>query len=146
MIQDNRNLAFFDGRCIGPTFGPYIEEGHLSARLVPIVINNKILKAYYNGGGYFEDAQDSDDVSVLGRYHENNQPMALHCKVGKGYAFLCAVHPEYDQARIKKILTSKVAGYQILEQIMQDGISPQINDWFLKHLGNFTKNNSNIEI
>ncbi len=49
---------------------------------------------YYQDGCYFEldDPVDST-VEVVG--HHGDLPIAIVCKVGKGSAFLCGVHPEF---------------------------------------------------
>lgn len=131
IIAGKRDLGFFKGRVIGPTFGPYIKENHVSAKLVEVVLNDKTIQAYFNGGGVFEEARVED---VLGVYKKNNQPMAVQCKVGQGYALLCAVHPEYDAEFL-----ASIKGYEICAQINNTSCN-EIRDWFLRMLGQVVLN------
>ncbi len=133
IINEGRDLGFFKGRVIGPAFGTYIEEGHISARLVSITLGGgSTYQAYFNGGGFFENAKEDE---ILGVYQETDQPMAIQCKIGKGHAFLCAIHPEYDQEFLMKEICLKVKGEKGLEQIVREG-GPcmQVKVWFLKKL------------
>ena len=125
IIAGKRDLGFFKGRVRGPAFGTYIESSHVSAQLIDVVLDGNTTQAYFNGGGIFEGAQKDE---ILGVYQETNQPMAVQCKVGKGSALLCAVHPEYDQ----EFLTS-IKGDEFFEQV-NDGSCNQTRDWFLKML------------
>lgn len=131
IIAGKRDLGFFKGRVVGPAFGVYREEGHVSAQLVEAVLEGDTMRAYFNGGGFFEGAKSNEILAV---YKETNQPMAVHCKVGQGSALLCAVHPEYDEEFFKKIVHSKTKGYECIESMMQSGIDDQIKNWFLEKL------------
>ncbi len=100
-----RELKFFPGIAIGPAFGNgkfcyRSQRGGQIATLVncPTFSNSWTSAAYFNGGCYFAKAEDYADVSILARYQEVvDQPAAIiQCKVGKGKALLCGVHPEYS--------------------------------------------------
>lgn len=134
IIAGKRELGFFKGRVIGPSFGVYIEEGHISAKFIPVTLKDKSTIAYFNGGGVFEGAQESE---ILGVYKETNQPMAVHCKVGQGSALLCSVHPEYDTEFLASLVTSKVKGYEAIEQVNYSACD-EVRNWFLRMLTTLT--------
>jgi biotin--protein ligase len=125
IIAGKRDLGFFKGRVVGPAFGVYIEEGHVSAQLVEVVLEGHTMRAYFNGGGFFEGGQENE---ILGIYKETNQLMMVQCKVGQGAALLCAVHPEYDGEFL-----ASIKGYEVCGQV-NDGAGNEIRDWFLKRL------------
>ncbi|KAJ1970152.1 biotin holocarboxylase synthetase [Dispira parvispora] len=67
-------------------------------------------RMYYNGGGYFVDAGESDDQSgttVLAEYtvDRNDMPWkgaaVVGCEVGQGRAVLTGVHPEYTPDKLR---------------------------------------------
>ncbi len=138
IIQGTRELRFFKGCVVGPAFGNYVEETHASAKLVPVVLEGNTVQAYFNGGGVFEGGQNNE---ILGVYQETNLPMAVRCKIGKGYALLCAVHPEYDMEFLVSVVASKAKGYEVLEMMLQTGPSIQVKHWFLKMLGELVLEN-----
>ncbi len=100
VIKETRELKLFTGCIWGPVFGPYLNKGHTSAKLVPVMVAGQAYQAYFNGGGVLEGGARSD---IIGLYQETNQPMALQCKVGLGQAILCAVHPEYDATFLRNL-------------------------------------------
>lgn len=135
IIAGKRELGFFKGRVIGPAFGVYIEEGHLSAKLIPVTLKDKSAVAYFNGKGVFEEAQESE---ILGVYKETNQPMAVYCKVGQGSALLCAVHPEYDAEFLASLVAYKIKGYEAIEQVNYSACD-EVKNWFLEMLVQLVK-------
>ncbi len=125
LIQGPRELGFFKGRVVGPAFGNYVEHSHASAKLIPVVLSGRPVLVYFNGGGVFEGAQESE---VLGVYQETNLPVAIKCNVGKGYALLCAVHPEYDAEFL-----ASIKGYEAFNQGDYSACD-EARDWFLRTL------------
>lgn len=101
----SRELAFFPGVAIGPAYGPNIfcygsEKGSRAALIKwegPELTSREYV-LYFNGGCYFSEAEKYTNTKVLARYSDlYEQPAAIvQCRVGKGKALLCGVHPEYD--------------------------------------------------
>ena len=55
---------------------------------------------FYNGGGYFVDAENTKDTEIIASY-EDNKPAIIKCTCGDGTAILSGVHLEYEPALIK---------------------------------------------
>lgn len=102
-IAGRRELGFFPGLVRGPTFGPYI-PGELG-RVISLRIQEKEYASHYHGGGYFVDAADKSDVSILARFADNQEAAIVRCQVGKGFALLSSVHVEKN---IDSGLTSRI--------------------------------------
>jgi glutamine amidotransferase-like uncharacterized protein len=97
-VVGHRALSFFEGKAIGPILAKYNYQTESSARAAKITLNFKDLKEatlYYNGGGYFEAAEQFKNTQVLG-YYANHLPAIISVKYGKGQAILSGVHFEYD--------------------------------------------------
>jgi biotin--protein ligase len=103
-VVGQRELAFFPGLSRGTMFPGFVYNSENGARSVSILLNKsqKSIKTYYNGGGYFVDANKYDSVKVICTYQdrglamETNAAAGVQCQVGKGSAVLFGVHPEYD--------------------------------------------------
>ncbi|KAI9030996.1 biotin-protein ligase [Phycomyces nitens] len=109
-----RQLGFYPGMSRGTMYPGFVYNSEKGARVVPIDLNPESLstkdytglpsslKTYYNGGGYFVDAEGKKDVEVLAWYNEkglcqDKRPAAaVLCHVGQGSAALMGIHPEYD--------------------------------------------------
>ncbi|KAI8578733.1 hypothetical protein K450DRAFT_245252 [Umbelopsis ramanniana AG] len=121
-VIGKRELAFFPGLSRGTMYPGFIYNSERGARATKLSIDrNKLMNlyanndavpseidTYYNGGGYFVNADQYESVEVLARYTEKGicqdeeYPAAVvHCRVGKGSAILVGTHPEYDVARMK---------------------------------------------
>ena len=99
-VLGTRELAFFKGKAIGPILSKYDYKTESSARgaKINLTLNNlKEATVYYNGGGYFEDADKLKDTTVMG-YYTNQKPAIIYIKHGKGHVVLSGVHFEYDAA------------------------------------------------
>jgi biotin---protein ligase len=99
-MKKTRALSFFSGRAIGPLVDV---EDHLAlkgarAAEVSFKIRDKVLQGlvYYQGGCLFDIDEDTEEVEIVGRYERLNKAASLCCKVGKGRAFLCGPHPEFE--------------------------------------------------
>ena len=60
----------------------------------------KIYNVYFNGGCYFKNADLYPNTQVIACYaNEGFEELAaiIECKIGKGKALLCGVHPEYSK-------------------------------------------------
>tara|TARA_R110002126_G_scaffold17798_2_gene68889 strand:- start:63818 stop:64645 length:828 start_codon:yes stop_codon:yes gene_type:complete len=99
-VLGTRELAFFDGKAIGPVLSTYDYTTESSARAAQINLtlsNPKTTTVYYNGGGYFEHADTFKNTSVLG-YYANQKPAIILINYGQGHVALSGVHIEYDAA------------------------------------------------
>lgn len=97
-VLGNRELAFFPGKAIGPNLAKYDYKNDSGARAAIIKLelaNVTESTIYYNGGGYFENAADYKNVSVLG-YYKDHLPAIIYISYGKGNVILSGVHFEYD--------------------------------------------------
>ncbi|KAF9436348.1 biotin holocarboxylase synthetase [Entomortierella beljakovae] len=115
-VQGSRDLKFYPGECRGAVYPGFVYESETGARAARIRVNESIFsqdnlgftdtKVYFNGGGYFVDAERQPATQVLAWYSnehpqiisENTTPKAaiIECQVSKGLAILSGVHPEYD--------------------------------------------------
>ena len=96
-VQGPRELAFFPGTATGPAYGPgtYCYKNRFGARASLIELSDETkMRAYLNGGCYFENADKYPNVTILAHYAdiENNPPAIIRCQVGKGTAILSGVH------------------------------------------------------
>ncbi len=106
-VLGTRDLNFFKGVSIGPVLAPYDYESNSGARMARLHLNddlkvddrNSSLQCFYNGGGYFLDAQKYPNTKVLAYYIESNnrkdKPAVIEIKVGKGRVILSGPHCEY---------------------------------------------------
>lgn len=97
-VLGTRELGFFEGKAIGPALADYDYQTESSARAAKINLHLDHLKeaiVYYNGGGYFEDADQFNNTTVIGSY-TNQQPAIIAIKYGEGHVVLSGVHFEYD--------------------------------------------------
>lgn len=99
-IHASRELAFFPHCVKGPLFKEFAynsSQGAHPALLVSPWLTQPCA-IYYNGGGYFVEAEKYPGVDILARFAElpDTPPALITCKVGKGSALLSSVHFEYD--------------------------------------------------
>lgn len=97
-VIGKRELAFFPGKAVGPALAKYSYIDNSGARAAKIKLkleNIKEATVYYNGGGYFNGADNYKNVAVLG-YYQNHLPAIVYIPFGKGRVVLSGVHFEYD--------------------------------------------------
>lgn len=99
-VTGTRELQFFKGRAEGPVYGPnrFCYGSQQGAQIAHLRLNSgKPSFAYYNGGCAFI-GEELKKVEVLACYEdlEGSPAAIIRCPVGKGYATLCGVHPEYS--------------------------------------------------
>lgn len=101
-ISGSRELAFFPGKSIGPHLAQYDYLSYSGARLAPLTLSHEFSDQtavfYYNGGGYFADAETYDNTKVLAWYQTANaiaMPAIIQMQSGKGQVILSGVHFEY---------------------------------------------------
>lgn len=121
-VEGPRELKFFAGECRGVVYPGFVYDSEQGASAVEIQLNGDLSKdplgynrttVYFNGGGYFVNAETFPDTEVLAWYTDNNGPESVSphgstgakaamiaCKVGQGLALLTGVHPEYDASHL----------------------------------------------
>ncbi|KAG0321707.1 biotin holocarboxylase synthetase [Dissophora globulifera] len=119
-VQGSRDLRFYPGECRGAVYPGFVYGSEGGARAVGITINKQLFcqdnllfdetAVYFNGGGYFVDADKYPGTQILAWY--KNQPGQIDAdvpgdkaamvlsQVGQGLAVLTGVHPEYDAAHL----------------------------------------------
>ncbi len=103
-VQGERELAFFPGIVKGPVLAPYDYLSQKGARAAQLTwVASKEFKederftVFYNGGGYFVEAANFPNTSILAYYDEEKKlPGIIQCRIGKGVAILSGAHFEYD--------------------------------------------------
>ncbi|RCI05089.1 biotin holocarboxylase synthetase [Rhizopus stolonifer] len=95
-VVGSRELGFFPGTCRGTVYPGFVYNSEKGARAVAININGKTIQSYYNGGGYFVDAAQMDQVKTICTYQDKQEAAGVQCQIGKGHALLFGIHPEYN--------------------------------------------------
>lgn len=99
-VCGERELAFFPGRAVGPAYGLglYSYQSQRGALHALLSWEGGHSYTYYNGGCFFERAEEYVGVEVLARYHDLlDAPAAvIESSVGKGRSILCGTHPEFS--------------------------------------------------
>jgi glutamine amidotransferase-like uncharacterized protein len=129
-VLGERELKFFQGKAIGPILAPYdykIQTGCRAAVLSTAFEDTPEIAVYYNGGGFFENAEKFPHTEVIARY-ENKLPAIIKVDYGRGKVILSGVHFEFDPYTLdpKDPYIQK-----ILQSLIQSDYSRQI---FINHL------------
>lgn len=101
-VLGKRELAFFPGKAIGPILATYDYKTNSGARAASIEMHLDSVHdvtLYYNGGNFFEHAENYPNITVLGRYTGvagRHLPAIIHIHYGQGNVVLSGVHFEYD--------------------------------------------------
>ncbi len=104
-VVESRELQFFPGIARGPVYkkGSFCYETEKGTALATLDLSEKHFThtrsyAYFNGGCFFENAEEYPTVEILARYSDvDKRPAAIiRCSIGKGFAILSGVHPEYN--------------------------------------------------
>jgi biotin--protein ligase len=102
-VLGERELSFFPGSAVGPVLAPYDYQSNSGSRIAQIkwqqsdAQENQIYNVYFNGGCYFKDADQYENVRVLATYNNKGfegRAAIVECRVGQGKALLSGVHPE----------------------------------------------------
>lgn len=99
-VIGGRELQFFQGKSIGPILAPYDYKTENGSRAAEIFTNFKEVPkttVYYNGGGFFENAEKFSNTKIIANY-KNNLPAIISINYGNGRVLLSGVHFEYDPA------------------------------------------------
>jgi glutamine amidotransferase-like uncharacterized protein len=112
-VVEKRELGFFPGKTIGPILAPYdyqTQGGSRAAVIHTIFPNNTTTRVFYNGGGFFQNAAQYPNTTILGTY-DNGLPAIILINHGKGKVLLSGVHFEYtpslldaNDSHIQKII------------------------------------------
>ncbi len=120
-IKREHELCFSTGEAIGSlpnlTNGKYYTGNKDSANTVQLNYKNNTRKVscYYNGGPRFTIENQAKEV-IIATYLDKN-PAIIECEVGKGYALLCAVHPEISGENIQLSMNETASDYNHLKDI-----------------------------
>lgn len=94
-------LHFFKGNAIGPVFADtkFAYHSESGACVVDVIWKDESAHTvYFNGGCYFENADQHKNTEVLAKYASNQKPAIIRCEAGKGHAILSGVHPELSSS------------------------------------------------
>jgi glutamine amidotransferase-like uncharacterized protein len=135
-VQGERELAFFPGIVKGPVLAQYdylSQKGARAARLTwgasKGFKEGEKFTVFYNGGGYFVDAANFSNTSVLAYYDEEKKlPGIIQCRIGRGVAILSGAHVEYDPSLLDP---NDVYLKTVIPLISEDN---QHRKFLLKHL------------
>lgn len=140
-VTGKRELAFFPGIVRGPVLAPYEYTTNKGARAATISWNadnfdGNLYAIYFNGGGYFVDADMYPNIVVLATYIRNREndlggltwinqsilsnkllPAIVECSYGLGKAILSGVHIEYSP----DLLDSNDNFYKEIIPILSEG-------------------------
>lgn len=129
-ILGNRELGFFKGNAVGPVLAPYdykTQSGSRAAMIHTNLPNAKKIRVFYNGGGFFKNAENYPNTSVVATYN-NKLPAIILINYSKGRVLLSGVHFEYDPY----LLNSKNEYIkQIISPLLKHNVSREI---FFYHL------------
>jgi biotin--protein ligase len=86
-IQGAKGLGFFPGTSEGPVKEGYIHCSQKGAQAASIeyLSSSHPIKIYYNGGGYFKNAQSVDQITILARYSTMFHPLSGACIIERRY-------------------------------------------------------------
>lgn len=95
-------LNFFEGNAIGPVFSAekFKYNSEQGARIVNIDFDHQTFSVYFNGGCYFKNADQKNNVTILATYSDLQKPAIIQCQVGQGSVILSGVHPELSYRTI----------------------------------------------
>lgn len=96
-VLGSRELSFFKGGAIGPILAPYdykTQSGSRAATIHTTLPDVTKTIVFYNGGGFFKNAEQYPNTKVIATY-ENNLPAIILINYGKGKVLLSGVHFEY---------------------------------------------------
>lgn len=107
-VCGKRELGLFEGRAIGPAYGPgtYVYGSERGARISTLEWKGKTtsLYTYFNGGCFFDEPVTSE---VMARFKDlpDSPPAIVRARIGHGVAVLSGVHPEFNPKRIDHSLS-----------------------------------------
>lgn len=136
-VLGERELKFFPGKVKGPVLANYVYESEKGARVATVswkeARQSQEYSVYFNGGGYFVNAQKIPTVKVLATYKNSRfegLPAIVECTVGEGKAILTGVHPETSEEHLQEVCHKKSGGWENV----QNNILPIIQENSHKNL------------
>ncbi len=111
-VIGSRELGFFPGKVIGPVFGYYHRRG-CGINVKIRTTASEAVDVYFNGGGYFKDAEKFAGVEVIGWY-ENNLPAIIN--INNGSVILSGAHFEYNVT--DNLLKDDYNRHMLIKQIL----------------------------
>ncbi|KAG0298564.1 biotin holocarboxylase synthetase, partial [Dissophora globulifera] len=121
-VKGERELKLFGGESRGVVYPGFVYDSEQGANAVHIRLNKLAFggsdqlgfeetRVYFNGGGYFVDADKYPGTEILAWYKDTDvdgdgldgaKPKAamITCQVGQGLALLTGIHPEYDAVHL----------------------------------------------
>jgi|LauGreDrversion4_2_1035121.scaffolds.fasta_scaffold61220_3 glutamine amidotransferase-like uncharacterized protein len=128
-VLGKRELGFFRGRAIGPILAPYdykTQSGSRAATIHTTLPNVTKTTVFYNGGGFFQNAEQYPNTNIVG-FYDNGLPAIILIHYGKGKVLLSGVHFEYDPSLMnskdqhtQKIIESLRQGHTLREVLFED--------------------------
>jgi biotin--protein ligase len=104
-VSGPRELGFFPGIVRGPVLAKYDYNSCSGCRVANLIWEQEssfpkgtVFYSFYNGGGFFVDAEKKPNTQVLANYVTSlgALPAIIEVNVGKGKAILSGPHWEYD--------------------------------------------------
>ncbi|KAK6433951.1 biotin holocarboxylase synthetase [Oleoguttula sp. CCFEE 5521] len=142
-VVGDRELAFYPGTCKGLAFPGFVYHSEAGMRAAELNVAKEPfagvkrpvpgkLKAYYNGGGLFVDAERYADrgVEILATYgnqvaiadgHGRENAAIVFCRVGEGSAILTGPHPEFSGTNLNRDEATGPQGYdKLVDALVED--------------------------
>lgn len=101
LLEASRDLCFFPGTAVGPAYQDlsfsYIEPSGVRVANLFFTSSQRLGKALFNGGCYFEHAEIYPEITVEACYYDlPNQPACIVSRqYGEGEVILSGAHIEY---------------------------------------------------
>jgi glutamine amidotransferase-like uncharacterized protein len=103
-VIGDRELAIYNGIVSGPALCKYYYNSNKGARAAGITFDitggYSESVVFYNGGGYFVNAENTPDTKVIAHYQDCRASIIMR-KFGGGRAILSGVHFEYNPYLMK---------------------------------------------
>jgi len=138
-----RELAFFPDKAIGPILAKYDYKTNSGARAallkldIPDENDFNSLRVYYNGGGYFRNADAYKNINILAYYHiekdDDYLPAVVEIKHNIGTVILSGVHFECSSKLLNVNDSYETKLLPILEKEEKNRI--KFNSLIFKRLG-----------
>lgn len=117
-IEKSRPLRFFQGRAVGPIFPTADHLSPQAALAAKIDLATVSGHCYYQGGCLFDIQADSPLTKVIANYAYPYRGAAIiSCKVGKGQAVLCGLHPEFLWNKSSLDSVTQPHFYQLVQKL-----------------------------
>ncbi len=99
-VTGSRPLQFFNGVAYGP-IGAFKYDSHEGASAIKLNKAGQIIRAYCNGGCWFEPFAGSEVITIAA--YENGEHAIVFAKAGKGKVLLSGSHIEFSASELESI-------------------------------------------